>query len=444
MRRRTIQCLAAAAAAGVLLALTAAPAGAAGSAYGDWSLSGPTGTLGFPVVGLPRATVTTDGTNPAVASGGSAFLNAATPFGAAYGGSQGHPYLTLRTAAGRGPSTTTLAFERPLAAGSWAFALGDIDADTVRITGTAADGSPLTPANLGFRGAFNYCAAAPLPSGCGGVQGDVPRWDGDSATLIGNGADTYGASGWFRPVKAVRDLTLVFSVQSGAPVGQLWVAAATASVTGRVTADGCAPPDHGTLLLRHPDGTPVTGADGEPVTAGAGEEGTYRFDGLAPDAYRVAVRVPGGYDAPVPVRAADATAGDAGGVDFALACHPVVLPEQPPVEVGSDLARTVDLPPALCGGTDLAVTRRPGHGTVRILDNCHVRYEPDEGWTGPDDFAVGGHTADGTLVTAAERVAVVQRPVLAATGTGGVATAAVAAGLALLLGAVAVRAVRRG
>jgi len=37
--------------------------------------------------------------------------------------------------------------------------------------------------------------------------------------------DTDGASGWFRPTTSVKELTIVFAVQSGIPVGQLWIAA---------------------------------------------------------------------------------------------------------------------------------------------------------------------------------------------------------------------------
>ncbi|MGW0658550.1 hypothetical protein [Streptodolium elevatio] len=136
--------------------LVAAPAFAAGGAYGDWTLPAPTGSLSFPGVGLPNAVVTTDSTSPPVASGQSAFLNPSTPFGQAYGGSRGRPYLALRTAAGATPSTTTITFDTAPPAGTWGFALGDVDADHVHICATGPDGVDLTPAELGFQGAFNY------------------------------------------------------------------------------------------------------------------------------------------------------------------------------------------------------------------------------------------------------------------------------------------------
>ncbi|MFJ8041732.1 Ig-like domain-containing protein [Kitasatospora sp. NPDC096147] len=400
--------------AAVTLLAAAAPAAASGTEYGAWDLPGR--RLTVPAAGFPAASVTTDSTNPTTPSGSSSFLNRATPFGAAFGSSQGLPYLSLRAASGNSPSTTTLAFETAPPAGSWGFALGDVDADTVTVSGTAADGSALTAADLGFRGAFTYCTGSPLPSGCGGPQTDLPRWDAATATLVGSGADTSGAAGWFRPAKAVRSLTLTFTVQTGIPLYQLWVAADTTAVAGRVGATGCAAPDRTTLALLAADGTPVTGPDGRPVTTTTAPDGSYAFTGLAAGAHRVRVEPPPGYTARTATR--DTPAGaDATGVDFALTCRPVQLPpRKAPARTGEEQPVLVELPAELCGGTHLTITRPPQHGTARIVDNCRVRYTPEPDYTGPDAFSYSGHTTAGLPVTGTERLSVTARPKLAESG----------------------------
>ncbi|MER5865959.1 Ig-like domain-containing protein [Kitasatospora sp. NPDC002040] len=419
----------------------AGPASAADSVYGEWSVPGGSGTLTVPATGFPAATVTTDSTGPSVPSGSSAYLNGSTPFGAAYGSSQGDPYLSLHTAAGGVPSTTTIGFATPPAAGSWAFTLGDVDADAVQISGTAADGSALTAADLGHQGTFNYCTGSPVPSSCGGAQTDRPQWNAATATLTGNGPDTSGAAAWFRPVKAVKSLTFVFSVQTGVPVYQIWVAARTTSVSGSVATTGCAGPDRATVELLDVNGRPVLGADGGPVTTGTAAEGGYRFDRLTPGDYQVTVDPPEGYGAPPPVRTA-AAGTDATGVDLALTCRPVKLPVRSPVRTGDGQPVVIRLPEALCDGRHLDITRKPEHGTVQIMDNCRVKYTPEADYTGPDGFGYTGNTAAGLPVSGEEAVTVVARPQLAESGrpTGPLLTAAA---LALALGGAALHGSRR-
>jgi hypothetical protein len=77
-----------------------------------------TGTLAVPGSQVPNATFQTDGDNPLVPSGASAFLGASTPFGAEFGTSQNHPYLVLRTD-GTAPSTTTFTFAGPTPTSGW-------------------------------------------------------------------------------------------------------------------------------------------------------------------------------------------------------------------------------------------------------------------------------------------------------------------------------------
>jgi len=174
------------------------------TAYAEWSLSGKSGTVAVPGSDFPVGTFTSDTTTLRVPSGKSTYLNDTTPFGAEFGSSRDLGYLSFGTAARGAPSTTTIHFDSPAPAGRWGFALGDIDADAAKIEATGADGNPLTAAELGWQGAFNYCANPPRPSSCTrGVYTDKPHWDPATSTLTGNVADTDGASGWFRPEKPV-------------------------------------------------------------------------------------------------------------------------------------------------------------------------------------------------------------------------------------------------
>lgn len=145
----------------------AAPA----STYADWTVGGAnpswTGTTTLPgAVNFPLAGFVTDSTTPTIPSGASSFLGPLTPFGAVFGSSQDEPYLNVRTAVGITPSTTTFTFDTATPPFGWGFALGDIDADTVTISGTDKAGDALTPAELGFMGVFNYCSVSPQPGSC--------------------------------------------------------------------------------------------------------------------------------------------------------------------------------------------------------------------------------------------------------------------------------------
>ncbi|MCB8045341.1 hypothetical protein JM654_17870 [Microbacterium oxydans] len=95
-----------------------------------------------------------------VITGASTWLAEGTPIGAEYGSSRDQPYLNLRPRADNAtsPSTTTYSFAAPTPTSGWAFALGDIDSDSVRIHAVAPDGHVLTAAEIGLRDLFNYCA----------------------------------------------------------------------------------------------------------------------------------------------------------------------------------------------------------------------------------------------------------------------------------------------
>ncbi len=181
-----------------------------------------------PEPAFPGATFTTNATNATVPSGASTWLNANTPIGAVYGSSQNQQYLSINTASGQAPSTTTLTFASATPTGSWSFALGDIDADSMTISGTTTGGAALTAAQLGFQSTFNFCGSSPKPSSCpSGFQTDVPTWNAGTQTLTGSGSDTSGAAGWFSPTVPVESLTFTFTRLVGIPVGFLWIVSLT-------------------------------------------------------------------------------------------------------------------------------------------------------------------------------------------------------------------------
>ncbi|WP_236609454.1 hypothetical protein [Leifsonia xyli] len=197
----------------------AVPSGSADAATtGLWAGWGTTGPKSFTVqvASTPpmAATVTTDSRQGqiGVISGTSVWLAAGTPPGAKYGSSQGHPYLNLRPKADTptAPSTTTYSFAAPTPTSGWAFVLGDIDADQVTVRAVGPNGVPLTTAQLGYRGGFNYCAPGiPAKPSCTGDPDDIPTWNPATQTLVGNaeGIDTSGSAGWFEPSAPITSLT---------------------------------------------------------------------------------------------------------------------------------------------------------------------------------------------------------------------------------------------
>ncbi|MFZ4519050.1 MAG: hypothetical protein ACOYOP_11715 [Microthrixaceae bacterium] len=218
---------AAAAALVTALVLWAAPstAGADTSAYAAWTpvgANGTTGTMAVGIPGFPAAPYASTATSVAIQT--SAVLSASTPFGAVFGTSAGQQYANIRAATGQTPSSTTFTFDTPTPASGWGFTVGDVDADAVTITAIDANGVPVPVSGLGFESTFNYAG-----------QADTPVWDPATATLTGNGADTSGASAWFRPTVAIRSITFTFSVQTGIPIYQLWFAALGSSIPTTTT-----------------------------------------------------------------------------------------------------------------------------------------------------------------------------------------------------------------
>lgn len=392
------------------LAAVAAPATATAATTAGWAgwepLAGTAGdwstTMQLPAGGFPAATVTSNSRGGVgVVSGASSWLADSTPPGEVFGSSRNQPYVNLRPQADRPttPSTTTYTFERPAPAGGWAFVLGDIDADWVRVSALGEDGQPLTAAELGWQGAFNYCQGAGTPS-C--TDTDVPTWDPATQQLFGNATatDTNGASGWFQPTVPVTTLTIAFFQRSGFPVYQTWFASLARDITGTVTLDGGSPLEGSTLTLFGPDGTAL-------ATTTSGADGSYAFEGYtAAPGYRVELtELPGPSDdhpfglvTAGPTVVDDVDLSDADGVaDFvARDIEPVAVSGTVLDDDGNPVPRaTVTLTPV--GGGDPITTVTNSRGEYLVDD---VAWDVDGNQPQEYEFALSdlpeGYTVTGT------------------------------------------------
>lgn len=285
------------------------------TAWATWEpLSGAPGgyTSEMTLAGQPELTaeVTSDsrgGGGIGLISGSSNWLSEGTPIGEKYGTSRDQPYLNLGAQTG-GPSTTTYTFAAPTPASGWAFALGDIDADMVRISGVSASGDPLTAADLGFQDGFNYCAPGVVGSpSCTGDPSDVPVWDPATMTLTGNdaAADTSGAAGWFEPSIAIDSLTFEFTSRSGIPVYQAWFASMARDITGTVSDLESGPLGGVVVTLTDRDGNALE-------TTTTTDDGSYSFPSyFATDGYQVTATPPEGKIGVVTTGTADLRTDDA-------------------------------------------------------------------------------------------------------------------------------------
>lgn len=278
-----------------VLALSSAAVAATTTGIGEWTpLTGSstdyTTTMQLPATGFPLASVTSTSRSGQVGvqTGASTWFGESSPVGVEYGSSRDEPYLNLRPRAdsATSPSLTTYTFASPTPQG-WAFVLGDIDADQVRVTAIKADGTAASAAELGFQTEFNLCDTTPRPSGCSTSQlKDEPTWDAPTQTLTGNLAaeDTYGAAGWFEPTTSLRTLTLTFTRRAGFPVFQTWFAVKKQDVKGTVGVTGGTCEQAGiTVNLLDAEGRVVA----DTMTAAGG---TYAFEGVAAsDGYEVEI-----------------------------------------------------------------------------------------------------------------------------------------------------------
>lgn len=335
----------------------------------DLEGSGGSYTTSVQIAATPAisATVTSDsrGGQVGVISGSSTWLSEGTPVGAKYGSSRGQEYLNLRPKSdtATGSSTTTYSFSRPTPTSGWTFVLGDIDADAARIQAIGPDGQPLTAAQLGFRGGFNYCAPGTVgkPS-CTGDAADVPSWDPATQTLTGNAAaaDTSGAAAWFEPSAPVASLSIVFTRRAGLPVYQTWFASLAQDVTGVVTGLDDAP---ATLILTDANGDVIASTTTAP-------DGTYSFTGVvATTGYTVRVGPPTGKIAVgTPTRTVDLTSAD-GTADFEVR----------------------DIVPAAVFGVVVDDEGRPVSGVTVSIDDQTTTTDAD-GYYVFDTVEVGPHT----------------------------------------------------
>jgi len=308
--------------------------------------------------GFPNVSVETNSTTVKTPSGDSAWLGDSTGFGAHFGSTRSQPYLYLSPAAS-GPSTTTLTFDGPPPAG-WGLAVGDIDADFVQVipkdvSGAVLPGAVLNAQDTSGTPLLNYCNNTPKPSTCtqpapytdspfffvNGTTITTPAGTQTYTTPIvkGNVVDTNGAYDWFLPSTDVRSITLIFTVQSGFPIYQVWLAAPApvATIAGRVTTPDAAPIPPGTnVLLENADDTPVLDIENNPVSVPVEPDGSFEIV-TEQGEYTLEFEVPDGFD-PIPPIDVDATSATVDLGDIVL--EPTAEPVDPPG--GSDPDDGVD------------------------------------------------------------------------------------------------------
>ena len=214
-----------AAAAFIAPALTSAVGGTA--SYAAWVVSGANADATFANTVFPAVSAEVNPGSISAPSGASVWLTEGTAFGAVYGSSRNHPYLSVGLPGGKNEGSLTLTFAGANTPGTWGFALGDIDAEDVTITAKSASGFELDVSTW-FKDTFNYCNTSTKPTSCpAGTSTGEPTWNAETATLKGyaDGHDTSGDAAWFQPSKEVKTLTLTQKRISGFPSYQLWIAA---------------------------------------------------------------------------------------------------------------------------------------------------------------------------------------------------------------------------
>ncbi|MDR2999328.1 MAG: carboxypeptidase regulatory-like domain-containing protein [Microbacterium sp.] len=387
MRGSVIGLLAAAAVLTTTMTASAATAGA----WSQWApMAGVSGayTGAVSIASTPQLDATFTSTSRSgsvgVISGASTWLSEGTPVGAVYGSSRDQQYLNLRPKADNAtsPSITTYTFAQSTPPSGWAFTLGDIDADAVRIHAIGPDGGTLTAAQLGFQNGFNYCApgVAGKPS-CTGDAADIPTWDAATSTLTGNAAaqDTSGAAAWFQPTASISSMTFTFTRRSGFPVYQTWFSAITRGVTGTVQDTTAGAPVAGVAVrLIDVNGVVI----GETTT---GADGAYDFPAaVATAGYTVEIDPPAGKISDESSRAVDLTDAD-GVADFSVR----------------------DIVPVAVSGTVRDAGGEPIAGAIITLDDgTTVRTRADGSYL-IDDVPVGPHTL---TVTAPDGYTVITSP----------------------------------
>jgi len=274
--------------------------------------------------GFPSASITTNSLSPSVPSGASTWLSAATPFGTQFASSQNQKYLNFSPTTGQAMSTTTIVFASPTPSTGWGFALGDVDAESIGVSATDENGAPVATANLGFQSAFNFCGVpSPVPSTCSGGSSDVPTWapGSNGGALVGNVADTTGATGWFMPTVRLRSLTLTNTNLSGIPTASLWIASNLRTISGNISVEPAAPSSTSTTVTPAPVPVPnavvsvVDQTNTVVATTTTDANGDFSFPAMAPGRYTLTEQPPAGMDPPSdwPLTV-DVTLGDVTGI----------------------------------------------------------------------------------------------------------------------------------
>ena len=181
-------------------------------------------TATFPGASNLTATITT-GEDMNLVGGASTFLPSTRGMGLIYGSSQNFPYLSIKVD-NTTTTTATITLSREPAATRFAFALGDIDAETLVITMENAANTALTAAQMGAQTPFNHASASgPVPT----VTENGNEITVDDPNCPPNpppdtACDTNGATAWFQPTVPVKTITITSSTKTGFPRYQLWMA----------------------------------------------------------------------------------------------------------------------------------------------------------------------------------------------------------------------------
>jgi hypothetical protein len=183
-----------------------------------------TATATFPGSSNLTATVTT-GEDMNLVSGASVFLPATRGMGVVYGSSKDFPYLSIKVD-NTATTTATIELSREPAATRFAFALGDIDAETLVVSMKNAAGTDLTAAEMGAQTSFNHASASgPVPTVTSNAT-EITVEDPNCPAVPAQNetCDTDGATAWFQPTVAVKTITITSTTKTGFPRYQLWMA----------------------------------------------------------------------------------------------------------------------------------------------------------------------------------------------------------------------------
>jgi len=183
-----------------------------------------TATANFPGASNLTATVST-GEDMNLVSGASVFLPATRGMGVVYGSSKNFPYLSIKVD-NTANTTATIELSREPAATRFAFALGDIDAETLVVSMKNAAGTDLTAAEMGAQTSFNHASASgPVPTVTSNAT-EITVEDPNCPAVPAQNetCDTDGATAWFQPTVAVKTITITSTTKTGFPRYQLWMA----------------------------------------------------------------------------------------------------------------------------------------------------------------------------------------------------------------------------